>query len=123
MIVMSEKFGKESFSAETMKEAYLKATRWVAVNVVSKDELKDVLVKYQKSTEKFPTVTVHLYVTIDETEIREEHCKICKEAHSSFFINENFNCSRCNVNSYQRRAEAKIKVKKQFYKEVLQRRE
>ena len=118
MIVYSEEFGKKVFEGPTRKEAYLSAAKWVASNVLSKDELQNTLVKFEKD-KQFPTITVRLYVTIDDTEIKDEHCKICKETHSSFFINENYNCSRCNSNSYQRRIDAVVRVKKEYYRGVM----
>ena len=66
----------------------MKAVKWVATNVLSKDELHNVLVEYDKDKQS-PTVTVHLYAAFPEKEVKEQHCKCCEEMHHSFFINEN----------------------------------
>lgn len=122
MIRYSEEFMKKSFVAETMKKAYLKAAKWVASNVISKVELKEVLVSYEKTEDEesqLPTVVVHLSVSLSEKELRERHCKICKEFHGLFFINENCNCSWCNTKAYQRRTDEMIKNKKSYYKSMI----
>lgn len=118
MELYAVQFAKKKFSANDMKSAYMKAVKWVASNVISKDELQDVVVKYEKDKQS-PTVTVHLFTTISEKEIRERHCKICKESHAHFYINEHTNCDWCNAKGFQRRADEMIKIKKQFYKEKL----
>ncbi len=118
MELYAVQFAKKDFMASDMKSAYMKAVKWVASNVISKDELQDVVVKYEKDKQS-PTVTVRLFTTISEKEIRERHCKICKESHAHFYINENTNCDWCNCKAYQRRTDEMIKIKKQFCREKL----
>lgn len=118
MELYTVQFAKKQFSAENMKAAYMKAVKWVASNIISKDELQDVLVKYEKD-KQFPTVTVRLFVSISEKEIRERHCKICKESHAHFYVNEHTNCDWCNTKAFQRRTDEMIKTKKAFYREKL----
>ena len=48
MIKYSEEFAKKDFTSETMKEAYMKAVKWYATNILSNDILKDVQVSYEK---------------------------------------------------------------------------
>lgn len=118
MIKYSEEFMKKSFVDETMKKAYLKAAKWVASNVISKVELKEVLVSYEKIEDEenqLPTIVVHLSVSLSEKELREKNCKICKEFHGLFFINENCNCSWCKAKAYQARTDEMIKSKKSYY--------
>ena len=123
MIKYSTEFFKKSFSAETMKEAYLKATKWYATNIISKDEFANVHVKFEKDDKgEFPTVTIHLLAYQDgEQDIMKEHCQRCREMHSSFFINEDTHCNRCSALGYQNRLEQKASIKKEFYKEKLRR--
>ena len=116
--VYAVKFAKKQFTADNMKAAYMKAVKWVANNVLSKDELQDTLVKYEKD-EQYPTVTVHLFVEIPEKEIRKRHCEICKESHAHFYINEHTNCDWCNCKAYQRRTDDMLKNKRRFYHEQL----
>lgn len=124
MIKYSEEFYSKSFTAKSMKEAYMKAVKWYSTNVLSKVEFKNVHVQFIKEDEdKFPTITIHLFAVLDNQEdVKEEHCKICKEMHHSFFINEDTHCSRCSALGFQNRMERKINIKKCYYKEMLRKR-
>ena len=112
---------QRSFSAKNMKEAYLKACKWYASNVLSKDELHDVQVEYIKDDKKQPTVTVRLFVSIEEADIKAHHCAICKESHKTFFINENCNCAWCKIDAFDRRLKQQLKIKKGYIKSKLER--
>ncbi len=118
MIKYSEEFAKKKFTADSMKEAYLKACKWYASNVLAKDEMHEVQVVFEKDKHS-PTVTIHLSVVLKEREVLEQHCQCCKEMHHSFFINEDTICNRCSAMGYQRRMEQKIQIKKTYYKELL----
>lgn len=120
MLRFMDKLLKKDFVGDNMKDAYMKACKWYASNVLAKDELQGVCVEYEKVYDRqSPTVTAHLYVTMDEESIRQEHCNICREFHHAFFINEAENCNSCNVSGYQKRLEQRILVKKEFYKNIL----
>lgn len=120
-IHFSEEFYKRSFTADDMKSAYLKAVKWYASNVLSKAELQRVHVEFIKD-EQSPTITIHLFAVLDdEQEVFSQHCKRCEEMHHSFFINENNNCNICVAKGYQNRMEQKIKIKRDYYKELLRR--
>lgn len=120
-IHFSEEFYKRSFTADDMKSAYLKAVKWYASNVLSKAELQRVHVEFIKD-EQSPTITIHLFAVLDdEQEVFSQHCKYCEEMHHSFFINENNNCNICAAKGYQNRMEQKIKIKRDYYKELLRR--
>lgn len=114
----SQPFAKKMFSGKSVKDAYLKACKWYASNVISKDKLHNVQVQYIKDSEKC-RVTIILYASLSETEVLEQHCQCCKEMHHSFFINEDTSCNRCSALSYQRRLESHISVKIGYYKELL----
>lgn len=121
-IHFSEEFYKRSFTADDMKSAYLKAVKWYASNVLSKAELQRVHVEFIKD-EQSPTITIHLFAVLDdEQEVFSQHCKCCEEMHHSFFINENNNCNICAAKGYQNRMEQKIKIKRDYYKEMLRKR-
>lgn len=100
----------------------MKAVKWYASNVLAKNELHNVCVEYEKDKQS-PIVTIHLYVTMEEAEVRQSHCEICREFHKSFFINEAENCNSCSVSGYQKRLDQRIKVKQEFYRELLRKRE
>lgn len=111
-----------SFSAKTMKDAYLKACKWYASNVLSKDELQDVQVEYIKDNKKqLPTVTARLFVSIEEAEVKANHCAICKETHKSFFINENTNCAWCQIAAFDRRIQQQLNNKRSYIKSKIER--
>jgi uncharacterized paraquat-inducible protein A len=123
VIKYSAEFFKKSFVADTMKNAYLKAAKWYAINILSKAEFANVHVKYEKDNEsESPTIIMRLFAYQDgEKDVMEHHCKCCKEMHASFFINEDTHCNRCSALGYQNRLEQKISIKKSYYREKLTR--
>lgn len=124
MIFYSQEFFKMSFEAESMKKAYMDACKWYATNVLSKDELHNVQVEFEKKTndEQFPTVVIHLFAVLSEDELRTKHCNICREVHSSFFMNQHYNCNRCETNAYQKRTNDMLKVKLDYYRGLISKR-
>lgn len=120
-ITYSKEFFKKKFTADTMKNAYMNAVKWYATNVLSKDELHNVQVEFEKSQDEqqFPTVTIHLFAVLDEETLRERHCKICRETNSLFYMHTNDNCNKCEANAYQRRTDEMLRVKIEYYKELI----
>lgn len=120
MVVYCEEFFRKKFVSETMKDAYMKAAKWVASNVISKKYMHKVKVEYEKRDDKeMPTIIVHLFVELSTSEVSERHCTICQETHNKFFINENCNCAWCNCMAFAKRADQMIKVKSEYYKEQM----
>jgi len=121
VIKYSREFYKKSFTAETMKSAYMLAVKWFATNVLSKVEFANVQVQFIKENKsKYPTITIHLFAVQDgEKDVMAQHCACCKEMHRSFFINEDTHCDRCSALGFQKRLEQKINTKKDYYKEML----
>lgn len=116
-----QEFYTTRFRGKNMKDAYLRACKWYATNVLSKDELQNVYAEYEKD-EQSPTVTLHLFVSLDEEVARNEHCKVCKEIHKSFLCsNDGVNCNDCKLKGYQRRVNQKIEVKMLYYRELIER--
>lgn len=113
-----QEFFKKDFTGPTMKSAYMSAVKWIATNVLSKAEMEDVSISYVKSRNS-PTITIHLYAVLNETEVEANHCTICRECHSSFFKNEVVSCSSCSAKAYQRRLDETLKTKKTYYKELI----
>lgn len=114
-----KEYHKESFTdKESLKAAYLKAAKWVSTYILTNKELKDTIVQYEKD-ENLIKVTVRLYVFVSENNIRENHCKICKESHSAFFMKEDCNCAWCKIDAYQRRTDDSIRIKREYYNELL----
>lgn len=124
MIKYSREFYKKSFTADSMKSAYLSAVKWYSTNVLSKAEFMNVHAQFVKDDKsEFPTITIHLFAVQDgEQDVMTQHCACCREMHHSFFINEDTHCSRCSALGFQNRLEQKINIKKDYYKEMLRKR-
>lgn len=119
-IVYSKEFFKKKFSADTMKAAYMKACKWYATNVLSKDELHNVQIEFEKNAKgEFPTVVIHLFAVLSENELRERYCKLCRESHSLFYMNQNYNCNRCEAKAYQVRTDDMLRVKLEYYRQLI----
>lgn len=118
---MKQKYAKElmymTFTGKNMKEAYLNACKWYATNVISKDEIKEVQVQFEKQNDS-TSIILRLFVTIDENVTKEEHCKICAETHRLFYMND-INCQNCNLAGYQNRYTSLLDAKRNYYKERL----
>lgn len=121
MIKYSREFFKKSFTADSMKSAYMIAVKWYATKVLSKAEFANVHVQFIKDDKgESPTVTIHLFAVQDgEKDVMEKHCECCREMHSHFFINENTSCNRCSALGFQNRLEQKINIKRSWYREKL----
>lgn len=122
MLKYIEEYAKKIFSARTHKDAYVKAMKWVASNIIADTELQNSVISYEKKFDKetqLPVIIVHLSVSLEEKEHRDRNCRVCKEVHSSFFMNEETNCSWCKAVAYQNRLDEFIKNKKSYYKERL----
>lgn len=123
-ITYSKEFFKKKFIADTMKTAYMNACKWYATNVLSKDELHNVQVEFEKThdEQQYPTVIIHLFAVLKEEELKERHCKICREMSNLFYMHSNSNCNKCEVSAYQKRTEDMIRVKVEYYREILSKR-
>lgn len=122
-ITYSKEFFQKKFIADTMKMAYMNACKWYATIVLSKDELHNVQVEFEKNDkEQLPTVTIHLFATLDEETLRDRHCKICRETNSLFYMHTNNNCNKCEANAYQRRTDDMLRTKIEYYRELVSKR-
>ncbi len=114
-----KRFYVKEFSGDDTKQAYLKACKWVAKNVISKVEIgKNTLIKYIKNAD-LPTVTVELYCVFDEKETGEKYCNICKEFHKTFYINQEYNCNACKMKGYMATIDKKLLIKMNYIKQRL----
>jgi hypothetical protein len=117
---VSTKYFAKTFKDADSKEAYLKAMRWYATNVVSDDILKETFLKVVKGKEGFlQTITIELYATIDDEEHRKKFCDRCQEFHKLFYINQQYNCDKCNMMANKSQIEAKLAIKKDYRKGIL----
>lgn len=103
--------------AKNEKEAYIKGCKNLAKYMASK--------KYQnlqfriERTEEPNTFRFILFTALDLGSDQRQYCKICKDFHCSFYINENYNCNRCNLKTFLSREEQKLRTSKSFYRREL----
>ena len=122
-MICIKKFYEKEFTSESSKTAYLRACKFVAKNIVSessKVEAEKVIwdiVKVQ--SDGLPTFRLSLYYKFDDTEFMKKTCDACKEFHKSFFINENFNCNRCNKVGYEKNLEQKLMIGADYLEKIL----
>ena len=121
-----KKFYERKFVAKESKDAYLKACKFVASNVISKaskvEATKvtwDILPVETSGDDDLPTFMLTLYIKFDDAEFSKMTCDKCKEFHQSFFINENFNCNRCNKVGYERNLDQKLDIAVDWFRRVL----
>lgn len=120
-----QKFYERKFRAQDSKEAYLKACKFVASNIISKGSRVEAskvtwdITKADETEEDLPTFQLSLYYKFDDTEFMAQTCNACKEFHKSFFINENFNCNRCNKVGYEKSVSQKLMVGAEYLRKML----
>ena len=113
------KFYSKTFNGPTMKDAYLKACKWVATNILADDEIsKDVMWRIIKSKD-LPTVELELYGMVNDSEHVSQFCRSCKQFHTLFYINQQQNCNCCNMKAYRSQAEEKGRLKKNYKRKLL----
>jgi hypothetical protein len=121
-MICIKKFYEREFKDEDSKKAYLKASKFVASNVISKGskvEVSKVTWDIVRVEGDLPTFRLTLYFKFDDTELMKQTCDVCKEFHKSFFINENFNCNRCNKVGYEKKIEQKLLIGTEYYRKLL----
>lgn len=100
--------------AQNEKEAYLKGCKKFAKFIASR-KYTNISVRVRRLEQNPNVFLFTFYTNSDLTEQKKKFCKLCKEYHSSFFVNEEYNCSRCNLNTFLSRVESKERVSKNFY--------
>lgn len=107
MLVCEEVYRKE-FVAHKTKDAYLDACKWVSSNVIAVNNSEHITYKIVK--QEYGKVLLILYATAEEQEIKEQHCGVCKEVNSHFYMKENvYMCYTCRMNPYRERMQNKLK--------------
>lgn len=117
-MMVSEKIIEKQFSATTMKEAYMKACKWISSNILAVNNSQNITYQIRKEKSEFEKkVTLLVYVTVDEGEVQQRHCEICKEMTGSFFMKQNKHmCESCKLLPYKRRIEEKFRIVKEGLK-------
>lgn len=114
------KFFEKEFTATESKKAYLKACKWVAVNVINKvtdiGETTWNITKVYEDEDK-TTFKLTLYCTLGLEDEHKKFCENCKQMHSLFYVNEEYNCSRCNMITFYKRSKDRLEIKVGYRKE------
>ena len=106
-------------TGETKKEAYLNGCKKAAKFVASK-KFSNVSEKIELVPNEENTFLFTIFTNIDLNPEKNEFCKVCKEFHSTFYINQDYNCSACKMKAFLGRAEEKAKVSKNYYRSKIQ---
>lgn len=109
------------FASDNEKEAYIKGCKQLAKFMAS-PKYTNLFFKIERISSQKNTFKFTMYSEVDAKEEQKHYCKLCKEMHHSFFINENYNCSRCNLKAYLKRIEQRGSVQKGYYKKEIERR-
>lgn len=115
---LSAKIKSFEVNAPTEKQAYIKGCKNLASLIASK-KYTNLTFKVERSKKSENTFVFSVYTNIDLNSQQKEFCKICKEFHCKFYINEEYNCSRCNMKSFLQNAESRVRISKSYYKEII----
>lgn len=117
-MLVSEKIEEKIFYGSNIKDAYLKACKWISTNIIAVNNSNNMTYKIEKSKDNYEvSVKVTIYVTIDEGEMFERHCAICKETTGAFFMKQNkFMCETCKLLPYRKRIKEKLDLIKEVWK-------
>lgn len=109
----SQKVRSYIFVGVTPREAYITGCKQLAKFIAS-SKYTNLSFKAQRIEGK-SAFRFTIYTNLDLALSQKEFCKICKEIHCSFFVNEEYNCSRCNMKSFLKRVKQKSNISKGFY--------
>lgn len=104
--------------ASSAKEAYLKGCKNLA-NVIASKKYPNLSFKVERPKDNSSTFIFNVYTNVELGPAQKEFCKTCKEFHCQFYINEDWNCSRCNMKAFLKIMEDKAKISRGFYKDRL----
>ena len=120
MEAITKYFVKKFKSEISSKAAYLKLCKWMGENIVNHDVLCNTYIHIDKyMEEQIYVYKLSLYASISEHESRHEFCNACKEFHTKFYINQQYNCDKCNMTARMKDVETKLLIKKEYRKETL----
>lgn len=103
--------------SDNEKEAYIDGCKKYAKYIAS-SKYKNLMLKVDRTSVKGEFVFT-IFTNVELSGDQKNFCKMCKEIHSSFFVNEEYNCNRCNLKTFLLREEQKLRISKQFYKEKM----
>lgn len=116
---VSEKIMEKEFASVTTKNAYLDCCKWISTNIIAVNNSENITYKIEKVKTKDwnKKIKLTVYVTANETEVKERHCDICREVTGSFFMTQNKNmCESCKMKPYRKRLMDRLELLKQGLK-------
>lgn len=113
------KIASEILTGSTYEQAYLKGCKKFA-SFLNGDtiSMKIGKVPFEKGDE-VKKVKFTFYTNLDMADLQKQFCKVCKEFHCNFYVNEEYNCSRCNLKSYLARLRSATTVSKTYCRHKL----
>lgn len=113
-------FSKKFISEESYTKAYIKFAKWSQKHIVHDPVLNEThmhLKHYQE--DGLYIYRLDLYATLADDKSKESFCNACMEFHRRFYINQQFNCDRCNMKAREEDIKQRLLVKKEYRKEIL----
>lgn len=111
-----------SVSKQSIKDAYIKATRWFYEKMMTVEQASGIHVEFRKlKGAEYPTVEAIVYIALDEQEVKDNNCSVCRETHNAFYFNYDTSCSSCIAEAYRKRMQDRLKVKAAYVKECMDR--
>jgi hypothetical protein len=119
----SKRIISKTFRNKKSKECYLEVCKWLANNIVSNEEISKycnyTIVKEFNNELGVYEYTLEVFAKISEKDVKNHHCTICKETHSSFYISEETNCNWCKLGAFDRRLDEEVRKKQKYIKEKM----
>ena len=101
------------------KDAYIRGMKKYACFIATK-KYSNLSIKINRLKDQNDCLEFVFYTDVDLSEQQKKFCKLCKEYHHSFFINEDYNCKRCNLRTFFTRLNSDMNISKSFYKGVIE---
>ena len=112
-MLYSVKIKSLKFTGVSKQEAYLKGCKKLAKFIVNPE---NVTVKIDNDPEDNNSIIFTLFASIALNSEISDYCKMCKEFHCSFYVNEEYNCNTCNLKNCMNRTKQKASITKLYYK-------
>lgn len=116
-MLIAQKIDKIKFSKDSYKESYLQAVKFASSYLSSNRKL---CFRYEKDLEDKKSIYLVIIFLYNESELASHRCKVCKEFHHSFFINDETNCNACKMTAYRKEADKESKRIAKLVKEELE---
>lgn len=106
------------YESETYEKAYIDGCKDIC-KIIKNPKLSFNVEKLESEREN-KRIKFNIFLSVDSKDSIGEFCKVCKEYHCSFFINEEYNCSRCNLKSFVKRMNQRMNISKGFYRKKIE---